>query len=125
MIRAALLGAALMSFLGCGPEAALWLEVEAPLRVPDECDAIEIEVRREDGATIAAQRLFTLQSGPAFPLTLALPTSNPENVGAPLSLRVRALKDAQLARPWAESTTSVTLRDGELNPIVVRLCDCP
>lgn len=115
--------AALLS--GCGPVSAVWVRVEAPLLVPDDCDSLELEVRRGADGPVVYAHTYDLSGGPAFPLTLSLTTDNPENLGEEaLVVEVSALKGGALARPWARATQGVSLREGRVTEVVVELCDC-
>jgi hypothetical protein len=109
---------------GCGPEAAVWLRIEAPLRVPDECDELRIEARWEGADAIAWEKRFALENGPGFPLDLSLTADSLEGEGT-LILRAEAFLDGERARPWSETTTRVELVRREMTPAVLKLCDCP
>jgi hypothetical protein len=121
-LAGALLAAALC--VACGPVAAISLRVEAPLRIPEECDRLEITGQRGD--EVFYNRVFQLTSGTQFPLSLSLETRNREHLTAgPLDLSVTASKGAELSREWSTGTVSVSLAEGEITEAVVRLCNCP
>ncbi|MBI3183695.1 MAG: hypothetical protein HYZ28_16275 [Myxococcales bacterium] len=112
---------------GCGePIAALWVRIEAPLLVPDECDGLRLTARRlADSSQVFDQR-YDLTAGPPFPLELALTTRNRANLGeGALSLGATALYRGETARPWAERSQLVTLREDRVTETVIQLCDCP
>lgn len=113
----------------CGPAAALWLRVEAPLLVPAECDALEVRVVKLDeggsAQTVSFEQRYDLRDGPEFPLTLALTAPSSFDLSTPLRLGVRALREGQLARPWASHEGEVTLEAGRTKEVVIELCDCP
>lgn len=110
-----------LACLGCGPAAALWLRVEAPLRVPEECDALEVTAVREVDGKTAFTKSFNLSKGPAFPLTLTLEEPSPTRASETLNVNVRALKAGQLATPWSEATQTVTLQKARLVELRVAL----
>jgi hypothetical protein len=121
-----LAGLALLVAAGCQQDAAIFLTVEAALRVPDECDGLRVEARRgpADGPVIFEQTWASPRA--QFPLTLALTNSNPENLGeAGVTVTATALKDGELARPWARGSGWTTLEKGRTAQLVVTLCDCP
>lgn len=125
-MRRHLAAAAALMLIACGPEAALWLRVEAPLQTPTESDALEVEVRA-GGATgdgVHAET-YALDSDTPFPATLTLYTHRKERTAEALWIQVRALKGAALARPWSSGWTTAQLESGRFVESVVRLCDCP
>jgi hypothetical protein len=109
---------------GCGSETVLWLRIEAPLLVPQQCDSLDVNVRRTDG-TAAFGQVYDLSQGPSFPLTLSLVAETPADVGVPLTVSVQALKSGALAEPWATYTAQATLPNGQLTQMLVPLCECP
>ena len=115
---------AALLLVACGPQTALWVRVEAPLLVPDDCDALQLDVTRPDGSS-AFTKSYDLTQGPSFPLTLSLSAETSADVGVALSVEAQALKAGTLARTWAKKTTQVTLTKGELTPVVVQICECP
>lgn len=130
MSRLGLLGAlacaAVLWAAGCGPEAALWVRIEAPLRVPEDCDALELRVIRLEGAveSVAYGRLYSLSEGPQFPLTVALTAGRSFDLERPLTVSARALLGDSLAKPWAATTASVQLSSGRTVELTLELCDC-
>jgi hypothetical protein len=114
----------LLLLAGCGSETVLWLRIEAPLLVPQQCDSVDVNVRRSDG-TAAFGQVYDLSQGPPFPLTLSLVAQTPADVGVPLTVSVQALKSGALAQPWATYSSQTTLPDGQLTQMLVPLCDCP
>jgi hypothetical protein len=106
-----------------GPNAALWLRVEAPLVVPDAADELHVTVDR-GGANIF-DRTYDLSNGPQFPLTLALTTTNEANIGSAVTVTVTALLKGAIAQPWATKQDSVSLSDGDYSELTMVLCECP
>jgi hypothetical protein len=115
---------ALLGLAACGPQTALWIRVEAPLLVPDDCDALQLSVTRPDGSSAFAKS-YDLSQGPSFPLTLSLSADTNADVGVALNVEAQALKAGALARTWAARTTQVTLVRGQLTSMVVPICECP
>ncbi|MBL8951767.1 MAG: hypothetical protein JNK82_13375 [Myxococcaceae bacterium] len=111
----------------CAPEAAVWLRIEAPLRVPAECDAIDLRATRVAGGAEVYAARHELHSGPTpFPLELALSTNEPDNLGQDaVELEVRALKGGVLAAPWAQKKQRLALVRGQWAHATIELCDCP
>ncbi|MGA9521372.1 MAG: hypothetical protein WBV82_07910 [Myxococcaceae bacterium] len=111
---------------GCGgPEAAVYLRIEAPLRVPEDCDEVRIEARWEGSDEVAYEQSFPLGSdGPDFPLELSLTADTLER-GDALRVRAEALLGGERAKPWSEATTRVELVRNEMTPVVLKMCDCP
>jgi hypothetical protein len=98
---------------GCGPEAVLWVKVEAPLVVPKDCDGLRLQVTRGSSTgTSVFDRHFTL-TNTQFPLTVTLTTSDAANVGAPgLDVQATALLGGAPAASWAyTSGTAVLTKD--------------
>jgi len=117
--------AALVLATGCGPDAAIWLKVEAPLHVPDECDGLRVEARRglSDGPVIFEQT-YHQASDQQFPLTLSLGNTNPANLGeAGVTVSAAALKGGELARPWAQGSVWTTLQRDQFVQVLVLLRD--
>jgi hypothetical protein len=113
---------ALLLVAGCGPEAALYVTVEAPFRVPDQCDALEIT------ASERGQQLFfqTFMLSTPFPQTLTLESTQRAQVGGDVRVTAKALKAGALAASWSTGTQTEPLAAGALTPVVVRICDtCP
>lgn len=110
---------------GCGPQAGLWVRIEAPLRVPEQADALAVKVTLPSG-TLALERRFALSEAHSFPLTLAVYEEREEVVlaGEPLRVEAEALRGELRATPWAVGAASGTLVKGELVEVLVRLCDC-
>lgn len=109
--------------VGCGPEAALWVRVEAPLLVPDECDAVQVSVELAEETVRLYDKVYDLSSGPPFPLTLALSTSDSDRLERDLTVTATALKGGELARPWATMQGTTRLRAGEIVQVLLQLCD--
>jgi hypothetical protein len=109
---------------GCASETVLWVRIEAPFLVPQQCDSVDVNVRRSDGSAAFGQA-YDLSQGPSFPLTLSLVAQTPTDVDVPLSVSVEALKSGALAQPWAMRTSEATLPSGQLTQLLVPLCDCP
>ncbi len=122
----ALTALVLVLLSGCGgPEAAVWVRIEAPLRVPLDCDEVWIEARWEGTDVVAYQKRFPLGAdGPQFPLELSLTADTLEGEDA-LLVRAEALLGGERAKPWSEATTRVELVRKELTSAVLKMCDCP
>jgi hypothetical protein len=107
----------------CGPEAAIWLRVEAPLRVPEDADALTVEVRKGavDGGVSFSER-FAL-SGQRFPATLTLTAPTADQLGT-FFVSASALKGAALAQPWSTATGTVELTKGRVSELTLKLCAC-
>src|SRR5688500_3006069 len=111
MIRWAVLALACAFAPACGPAAAVWLRIEAPLAVPEECDALDVEVRRgrTDG-DVSFQKTYDLSSGPAFPLTLSLTTDKAQDVGGEgFVIIATARKGESLSKTWSRGIERVNL----------------
>lgn len=113
----------LWTLSGCGPDAALWVRVEAPLVIPEACDAVDLTVTRLDGH-VAFAETRDVSGLPRFPLTLMLANEVAANVSAQFEVRVVALKAGQRARPWAEAAATTTLERGKTTEVLLKLCDC-
>jgi hypothetical protein len=111
----------LLALAACGPEAALYVTVEAPLRVPDQCDAVQIS------ATERMTQLFnqTFPLSEMFPQTLTLESTRREMVGGDVTVTATALKNGARATSWASASKTVTLESGQLTPVSVQICQCP
>lgn len=109
----------------CGPEAALWVRVEAPLVVPTECDALTLTLRRDGDPTPAFERTFELLDGPQFPLTASFTADGEVPLDEPLRVHAEALLDGQRAQPWSAAEQVLTLKRGETTRVTLELCDCP
>ncbi|MBK7864903.1 MAG: hypothetical protein IPJ65_41160 [Archangiaceae bacterium] len=110
----------------CGPQAVLFLRVEAPLVVPDQCDALQVRVRRDSALAMPAiDTTFSLLNGPQFPLTLDVQARQPSDFEPrTLFVEVNALKDSAPAFEWAHGSAQTTLHDGAVSPVLIKLCDC-
>jgi hypothetical protein len=110
---------ALLALAACGPEAALFVTVEAPLRVPDQCDAVQI------GADERGTELFnqTFMLSAQFPQTLTLESTAREMVGGDVVVTATAMKGGAQATSWASASATATLESGKLTPVTVRICD--
>ena len=116
---------AVCTLLACGPEGALWLRIEAPLRVPDQADAVQVTVRQggPDGRSLFSRTdaLEPLQ----FPVTLTLETWNRGNLEpADLWVTTTALLRGAAAAPWANASGQVSLPRRQLAELTLQLCDC-
>lgn len=111
---------------GCGdPLSAFWVRIEAPLRVPEDVDAVTITADRKNGSPAFSQR-FDLSQGPRFPLTLSLEAHESAQLGAPdWTVNVEAFKGSTRARPWAIGNQAARLTRGQVAPVTIKLCDCP
>jgi len=111
---------ALLCGVACGAPPALYLHVEAPLRVPETCDAAAVTVQR--GSTTAFAQTFDLSAMHVeFPLTLLLEVGSEQDVGAPLEVTVSALKNGAPAEAWATSQQRVTLEASGLTSATISL----
>ena len=84
--------------------------MEAPLRVHDPCNALRVEVRREDAAgPVRYDHTCDLKGGPDFALTLEVNTAKTVDL-APSTLHVSmwALKGSALVAPWSLESGDVT-----------------
>ena len=113
--------AALLLWCACGPQAALYVTIEAPLKVPEQCDAVRV-VANERGTQLYDQR-FELDSG--FPQTLTLTPTARDMIGGDVTVTVTAFKGTARSTAWSEGSAVATLAAGALTPVTVRLCDCP
>ena len=109
----------LLALAACGPSAGAWVTIEAPLRVPDQCDSVRVTAAR--GADEVFNSARVIPAGQQFPQTLSLYASKPADVGAELTVTVVALLGGQPATSWSTASTTVTLEDGKLTPVDVRL----
>ncbi len=122
--RSALFALVLIGLSGCGPESALYLRIEAPLRVPEDCDEVKVEARWEDTGAVAYERSFRLEEDTQFPLELSLTAESIEGAGA-LTVRAEAFLGGARARPWSDATSRVELVSREMTTVVLKMCDCP
>jgi hypothetical protein len=127
-MKRGLLLAALTLLLGCGgatPAAGVWLQIEAPLVVPEAADNLEVALKRQRDATQLYARKYPLD-GRQFPATLFLSTANDDLVNEEaLTAEVRIHKGEVLAAPWAQTEASFVLVRGETQPVILKVCDCP
>lgn len=124
MSRALLLGVLCALVSACGPEAGLWVRIEAPLRVPEQADGLQLIVRRPSGA-IALDRTWDLNGTSGFPQTLALFEREAGHLEeGPLELEARVLAGDGLAAPWSTRRVSVTLQAERVEEVILRVCDC-
>jgi hypothetical protein len=114
--------AALLCCMACGPQAAIWLTIEAPLRVPDQCDALRVQATEH--GTVVFDQVYTPLST-QFPQTLTLESTTRAMLGGDVTVNVAARKSGALAAPWSQATGTVTLETGKLAPLTIRLCQCP
>jgi len=113
--------AAALLALSCGPEAALFVTIEAPLRVPDQCDAVFVSAAEHDELLFSNTYALSTQ----FPQTLTLESTARTQVGGDVTVTVTAQKDGGPATAWATATATATLESGKLTPVTVRICECP
>jgi hypothetical protein len=109
---------------GCGPKGALWLQVNAPLVVPQSCDGLEIMVHHAPDGGMLFDQTYALTQSEQFPLTLELTAEHGQDFGAPLTVEATALKSGQLAAPWAEAAYPVTLSSGQVTYLTLSICAC-
>lgn len=110
-----------LALCACGPEAALYVTIDAPLRVPDACDAVHI-VASEHGQSLYDQ---TFMLTAAFPQTLTLTSTERTQVGGDVLVEATALKSGADATSWAHASATATLVSGKLTPVIVQICECP
>jgi len=110
-----------LALAACGPAAGAWVTIEAPLRVPDQCDSVRVTATR--GADEVFNSARVIPAGQQFPQTLSLYTSKPADVGPELTVTVVALKGGQPSTAWSTGSATVTLEDGKLAPVDVRIVE--
>lgn len=114
---------ALPGTAGCAPAGSFFLRVDAPLRVPADCDALRVEVRQGD-ATGAVQLDHTYDATrvTSFPLTLEVQLASTRNL-APQSLHVStwALKGSALAASWAQGSGDIQVESHASPTLVLSL----
>jgi hypothetical protein len=121
--RALILSSGLL-LIGCGPEAAVWLQVGAPLRIPTDVDELGMRARWGGASgAIAFERTYALSPELSFPLTLSL-TSEQVGEDEVLWVEARGYKDGEQARPWSRSTGEVRLERGKMARLDLQMCDC-
>lgn len=125
-LRGAFMAAVLfaVSASGCGGPAAVFLRIEAPLVVPEQADAVRVEIDRATGGERLSEETFDLHDGPSFPLTLTVETRRDELLDETLRVRATVLKDGAQATPWSSGEVDVVLKPRELTPATIKLCDC-
>jgi hypothetical protein len=105
----------------CGPTGGLWLRIEAPLRVPDQCDHLDVSVWRgpAQGAPLF-QQSYLLDGGQQFPMTLALVTTDGANFDADGGMTASVA--AELGTVLVASGSGATdLTQGQLSEIDLAL----
>lgn len=110
----------------CGPDAAVWVRIEAPFLVPEEADAVHVTATRTaDGELVYDLTHALAAQGVQFPVEFALTNDNPANTG-PQALQITAevLRQGALVEPWARATVPADVQDGRVTHAVVRICDC-
>ena len=113
------------SVLACGPEAAVWVRIEAPLQIPGECDAVRVTALRLNDEGVAYSRTHELtKGGLQFPLELALLADESAPFESGLRIEVEALLGGVRAAPWSAAAESLVMRPARVTPLVIRLCDC-
>ena len=112
--------------MSCAPDAAVWVRIEAPLKVPEQCDTVELRARRLDDSVLVYSAVHDLAArGVQFPVELALSTSDDRNVGAPgLTLEVEAKLKGERATSWASAQMNLELPAKQWTVARVALCDC-
>jgi hypothetical protein len=109
---------------GCGPSPVLYVRVEAPLLVPEACDALQMQIRRENNTSF--EKKFDLAALKVqFPLGLLLDADAMAKLDGQFRISVSALKNGSLAKPWATREAVATLDRRKLTSVTVELCDCP
>jgi hypothetical protein len=112
----------LLLALGCGPSSGLYLRVGAPLRIPEDCDGLSVQVKK--GSAVLFEHRYALSNKLEFPVTLNLVTDSTADEQQPLALTVKALHGTGLAAPWSTRTVPVSLVHHQVTPLDVKLCDC-
>lgn len=127
MRGAALAVVSLALLVGCQPEAAVWVRLEAPLHVPTQCDSVTIDVRvaGNPSAPVLLSERFDLSDGPGFPLTLTLVEPDAADASRTLEVTANAFLGDALSAPWATASGQITPEEDELVPLVLKMCDCP
>ncbi len=108
-----------MILCACGPDAGAWLTIEAPLRVPAQCDSVRVSASIEGRNIFDSARV--IPPGQQFPQTLALYAAQPADEGKPVTIEVTALLGGNEATSWSKASGAVTLEHGKLVPVTVRL----
>ena len=110
---------------GCGPDAAIWLRVEAPFTVPDQVNALRVQAQTPAN-TVLFDHNYDLSKGPQFPLTLTLTNSDSVNLGSTgVNVTASALSGSALAQPWSQASGNVVLVKGEIVALTLQICECP
>jgi hypothetical protein len=115
----------ILLFLGspsCRPDAALFLRVEAALRVPEDCDRVTLSATHATGEVALPPTSFGVDDGLAFPFSYALRDWRQETAHTRVTLSVEAFKSGARAKPWSFVRRTVPLRRGELEEVVIALC---
>lgn len=111
-----------VALAGCGPEAAVWLRVEAPLQVPDEADELRVEIRWDDSSgEVAFERTYPLAE--QFPHTLTL-TAEELGRSSVIAVEVSALKGGEVSPPgegWARASGQTEIRAGRITDLTLRI----
>jgi hypothetical protein len=109
----------------CGPRGGLWLRFEAPLRVPDQCDQLQVDVWRgaEAGPSLF-HASYALDASRPFPMTLALTTRDAADFDVADGMTVTGI--ALLGQTAvATGTGSTALQSGELTELDLQLTPSP
>ncbi len=117
------LGALLLCACG-SPAAVLWVRVEAPLLVPEQCDALTLRTRSSPSEAPFWEERFSLLEGPSFPLTLSLQELDEAHVGRTLTVEAEAFLGEARSAQWAFVQGTVTSQASRLVSLTLRMCDC-
>lgn len=115
-----------VSLTACGRPSVAWLHIEAPLRVPEDANALRVEVEAAGSGKMQLERVYDLSTGPSFPLTLSLVEDEPlASTDRGRVVRVWALRDGTVARSWSHASREFELTEGHVVDVPIELCDCP
>ena len=110
--------------IGCGPNAGIFLTVQAPLVVPTQCDAVQIVATRVVDDAGLYDQVSALDATKQFPVTLTLEAgSTADEDPAGIAVTASALLAGAPAAPWASATGNVVLTHRVLTPLTLTLCN--
>lgn len=105
----------------CGGRGAIFLTVEGTgpsgvLKIPDEVDAVSVQVTSDEGAKALLDKQYTLGGEQRFPLTLGLEPGS--QTGARVRIDITAFKGEV---PVATANAKVAMNPQEVTSVTVRL----
>lgn len=112
----------LLGSASCRPDAALFLRVEAALRVPEDCDSVTISANHATGEVALSLTSFGITDGLEFPFSYALRDWRQDTAHTRVTLSVEAFKSGARARSWSFTRRTVPLQRGQLEEVVIVLC---